>query len=156
MVVDPLILKNQLIDLCEPIIEEKGFELVLLEIQTGKNRFVLRFYLDTLDQVGGITIKDCVRMSRELEDVLDYEEFMDFPYVLEVSSPGIDRPLRKVGDFERFAGEAVRLVTHDPVAGRRKFSGTLKGFGDGLIRVACDGEDFEIHIENLKKANLDR
>lgn len=77
--------------------------------------------------------------------------------MLEVSSPGIDRPVRKTADFTRFAGEQVRVQTHAPVAGRKKFKGKLEGIEDGLIRVTVeDGELVSIHIENVKRANLER
>ena len=70
--------------------------------------------------------------------------------------PGIDRPLRRPQDFRRFVGERVRVKAHAAVGGRRRFRGILEGFADDLIRVACDGRAYEIHLENLKKANLDR
>ena len=138
----------------EPHLHEQGYELVEIEFaQQGRQR-ILRIYIDRPGR--SITLDDCVAASQLLSALLDAGAFLDQQYVLEVSSPGIDRPLRKAGDFDRFTGEAIRLVTHDPVQGRRKFSGTLKGFGDGLVTVECGGQDFEIHIENLKKANLDR
>jgi ribosome maturation factor RimP len=75
---------------------------------------------------------------------------------LEVSSPGIDRPIRKPEDFERFAGERIRLKARSPVNGRKHFKGVLTGLKDGLVLLECDGESHAIHIENIKKANLDR
>ncbi|MBI3616998.1 MAG: ribosome maturation factor RimP, partial [Candidatus Omnitrophica bacterium] len=74
----------------------------------------------------------------------------------EVSSPGIDRPLRRVKDFERYLGETVKVRTASPVEGRKKFTGKLAGISDGLIEIESDGERYRIHLENVKHANLDR
>jgi ribosome maturation factor RimP len=75
---------------------------------------------------------------------------------LEVSSPGFDRPVRKPGDFRRFVGEPIRIVTHTPVNGRKKFTGSLKDFQDERIILECDGMVYEISLDNLKKAALNR
>ena len=76
--------------------------------------------------------------------------------MLEVSSPGFDRPIRKPKDFARFVGEKVKLTAHMPVQGRKRFRGAIHGFEDGLVTVNCDGTAYAIHIENVKKASLDR
>jgi ribosome maturation factor RimP len=97
-----------------------------------------------------------VAVSQVLSPVLDARDFLGSEYMLEVSSPGFDRPLRKPEHFVRFAGDPVKVVTHALVGGRSRFSGVLKGFEDGLILLDVDGEAVSIHIENLKKARLNR
>lgn len=139
----------------EPLLAEQGYELVEVEFGGGPgNRAVLRIFLDKPQ--GGITLDDCTAASQLLSAFLDAGDWISERYTLEVSSPGIDRPLRKPQDFERFAGETVRLTTHAPVLGRKRFSGVLRGLEDGLIGVECEDALFQIHLENLKKANLVR
>ena len=137
----------------EPHLIEQGFELVELEFAQQGGRGVLRLYVD---RSGGVTIDDCVAVSQLLSPVLDAAEFLSDSFVLEVSSPGIDRPLRKPEDFQRFAGERVVLKSQLPVNGRKKFKGVLQGLMDGAVRVECDGQKYAIAIENVQRANLDR
>ena len=142
--------------LFEPELAEQGYELVELEFAGtgGSGARVLRMFIDKAD--GGVTHEDCVAATQVVNPLLDVEDFVPGEYMLEVSSPGLDRPVRKPEDFVRFSGEEVRLTTHLPLDGRRRFTGELRGFADGLIAIACDGRVYEIHIENLKKANLNR
>lgn len=137
----------------EPELAEQGYELVEVEYGQSGARPVLRLYID---KEGGITLDDCAEVSQYLSPVLDMRDFIADSYMLEVSSPGIDRPLRKPMDFRRYLGEPVRLQTWAPVQGRRNFKGTLAGFEDGLIQLESDQQEFTIHIENLKRAKLDR
>lgn len=138
----------------EPELREQGYELVEAEYVLEYGRRVLRIYIDK--EVSGVTLDDCALVSQILSPLLDARDFIEERFYLEVSSPGLDRPLRKPADFNRFAGEQVRITTNAPVAGRKRFHGILKGFDDGLIMVECDGQMTAIHIENLKKANLVR
>lgn len=131
-----------------------GYELVEVEFGPQYGRQVLRVYIDK--QNGGISLDDCTAVSQLLTPVLDRSDFVPKRCVLEVSSPGLDRPLRKAADFERFVGEPVRLQTHVPVNARKNFTGVLRGLADGLIALECDGVVYEIHLENLKKAHLNR
>ncbi len=138
----------------EPELQEQGYELIEVEyVGTQGGMHILRLYID---KSGGITLDDCTAVSQLLNPLLDAGDFIHENYFLEVSSPGIDRPLRKPQDFQKYVGEEVRVVTHSPTDGRKKFSGVLNGFVDGLIKLDCDGVCYEIHIENLKKANLNR
>lgn len=137
----------------EPHLVEQGFELVELEFAGQGGRGVLRLYVD---RSGGVTIDDCVAVSQLLNPVLDAAEFISDSYVLEVSSPGFDRPVRKLEDFERFAGERIVLKSVLPVNGRKKFKGVLRGIIDGAVGVECDGQQYAIAIENVQRANLDR
>jgi ribosome maturation factor RimP len=138
----------------EPVLTTSGYELVEVEYGMQNGQAILCIYIDKSG--GGIGLDDCTAVSQLLSPLLDREEFIAGNYVLEVSSPGVERPLRKAVDFERFAGEPVRLHTHGPVSGRKKFTGMLRGFKDGLIALECDGVVHEIDLENLKKANLNR
>ena len=139
----------------EPELAEQGYELVEIEyVQGPGGAHVLRIFVDKAD--GGITLDDCSAVAQLLGPMLDAGSFVDGKYLLEVSSPGFDRPLRKASDFERFAGEEVKLATRAPVAGRKRYRGVLQGMRDGLILLECDGAPHEIHIENLRKANLVR
>lgn len=137
----------------EPEISESGYELIEVEFGQFGSGYSLRLFIDHKD---GITLDDCTAVSRLISALLDQNDFIDMHYNLEVSSPGLDRPIRKPEDFERFAGEKVKLKTIAPVEGRKRFAGVLTGFKDGLITFEQDGKDVGIHIENLKKAQLDR
>ena len=140
--------------LFEPCLREQHYEIVEVEfVSQGKTK-ILRLYIDKPD--GGITHEDCVAVSQLLNPMLDENDFISEDYMLEVSSPGIDRPVRKPEDFERFVGEQMKLVAQAPSEGRRRYTGILKGFEDGLILMECGEKTLKIHIENLKKAHLIR
>lgn len=132
---------------------EQGYELVEVEFGYENASWVLRLFID---KPGGVTLDDCQSASRVASALLDTADFIDGHYMLEMSSPGFDRPLRKAKDFERFAGERVRIAAQTPVAGRRQFKGILGGIQDGMISVDCSGTICAIHLENIKKARLER
>ena len=137
----------------ESAIEEQGFELVEVEYVKQGRSMVLRLYIDC---AGGVTLDNCAEVSQFVSPLLDMTDFITGQYMLEVSSPGIDRPVRKPEDFERFVGEIIRIVLETPVAGRARFKGVLTSYSDGLVSVECDGKRHEIHVENVKKARLVR
>jgi len=136
-----------------PELAEQGFELVEVEFEGTGARRTLRLYIDRAD---GVTVDHCATVSHLVSPLLDVKDFIDGAYMLEVSSPGIARPLRKSEDFTRFAGERVKVKTYEPVQGRKRFSGILLGLRDGLVELDCGGTPCSVHLENLKKANLDR
>lgn len=136
----------------EPALADLGFELIEVEFVGDGGRDVLRLFIDS---PAGITIDDCARASRQMSAQLDISDFIKSEYALEVSSPGIARPIRKTVDFERFAGERVKLSAVAPVEGRRRFTGVLLGCDDDLVRIEVDGTEYGIHLENLKRARLD-
>ncbi len=150
-------LKEQIVkrvwEFLEPELADQGFELVEVEYVQEGSDFFLRLYID---REGGIMIDHCVEASQLVNPLLDMENFIDGAYNLEVSSPGIDRPVRKPVDFERFAGERLKLKTVTPVGGRSRYTGKLIGIEDGLVSIECDGVTHQIHLENIRKANLDR
>lgn len=137
----------------EPRLAEQGYELVELELAQSSGRRALRVFID---RPGGITLDDCQAVSQMLSPLLDSSDLVEGSYTLEVSSPGFDRPVRKPADFERFAGERIKAKSVLPVEGRKQFNGTLIGYKDGLIAIEIDGKAYEIHIENLLRANLER
>jgi ribosome maturation factor RimP len=93
-------------------------------------------------------------VSRDLSAALDVADAVAQAYRLEVSSPGIDRPLRRETDFQRFAGAQVKLRSRDPVEGRRNFNGVVRGAGDGVVHLDCDGRSYQVSVGNIAKANL--
>ncbi|MGM0688685.1 MAG: ribosome maturation factor RimP [Bacillota bacterium] len=143
--------RQKLIELIEPLIESKGFELVHLDYIAGKQGR-LNLYIDHDD---GITISHCELISGVVSDILDDLDPIPHAYTLEVSSPGFDRPLTKTKHFIRFLGEKVRVITSEPIGGSSKFSGILKSADDQFITVTRDdGSEVKISYDLIKKANL--
>lgn len=137
--------------LAEPLCRANGFELVHVEYQREPGGLTLRIYLD---QPGGITLDDCVNMSRQLEDVLDVHEADLPPYRLEVSSPGINRPLGKLSDFERFKGRRAKIRMVTAVGGQKNFTGTLAGVTDQRVRLLVGEETLDLNINDIARARL--
>jgi len=138
--------------LIEPVLEPDGIELVEVEFKPEGGRWVLRLYIDSPT---GVTLDDCQFVSRQIGALLDIKDPIEQPYTLEVSSPGINRVLRKEKDFKLFAGSPVRLKTRRKVGGRRNFQGILKGMENSRIVIEVDGNQIEISPEDLEKARLD-
>jgi ribosome maturation factor RimP len=138
--------------LIEPVLEPDGIELVEVEFKPEGGRWVLRLYIDSRL---GVKLDDCEFVSRQVGALLDIKDPIKRPYTLEVSSPGINRILRKEKDFNLFAGSPVRLKTRRKVAGRRNFQGILKGMENSKIVIDIDGDRMEISPEDLEKARLD-
>jgi ribosome maturation factor RimP len=142
--------------LLEPVIVRDGFELVEVEWAREGPAWVLRLFVD---RPGGVTIEHCQELSRTVEPILDVEDFITPAYHLEVSSPGLDRPLRKPADFERFAGERVHVKTFGPLDGptgpRKNWTGTLRGLEAGQVLVEVDGTLHRIPHDKIAKANLE-
>lgn len=141
---------------CAPLLDANGYELIEVEQTSQYGQRVLRVFIDKPGH--GITLDDCTAVTHLVNPVLDANETLGEHYLLEVSSPGSDRPLRKPEHFVRYAELAVpvRVEAQVPVDGRRKFKGTLTGFVDGMIHLECDGQPYVVNIENLKRANIDR
>ena len=119
-----------------PLVEAEGLELVAVEYQREPAGWILRVYVD---RTGGVSLDDCERVSRQLGDLLDVDDPVEHAYTLEVSSPGLDRPLVSEADFARFAGSQVRLQTEVPVEGQRRFKGRVLGAAGGAVRLALEG-----------------
>ncbi|MBI5239640.1 MAG: ribosome maturation factor RimP [Elusimicrobia bacterium] len=138
--------------LVEPLLTQEGAELVDLEVLRERGRQILRFYLD---KTGGISLDDCEHLSNRIGALLDEADAVAGSYVLEVSSPGLDRVLKKEKDFVRFAGQAVVVRLKLPQDGRRNFKGILAGFSDGKVKVECEGKPFEFPLPLIDEARLD-
>ncbi|HKM79816.1 MAG TPA: ribosome maturation factor RimP [Candidatus Acidoferrum sp.] len=156
----------------ERVARSEGLEVVDVEWKIGKQRF-LRVYIDRVppakpaeaaeggtppDPFPKISHADCERVSQQLSVILDVEELVPGPgYILEISSPGMDRALKKAGDFERFTGRLAKITTNEPIGEARFFEGRLKGFAEGKVRMELKGKGaqvVEIPLEMIRKANL--
>lgn len=124
-------------ELILPILSENGFELVDTEFVREGQDYYLRCYID---KPGGITIDDCVLVSRQMNDLLDREDFISESYIFEVSSPGLDRPLKKDSDLQRNIGADVDLKTYRPIDGAKEFTGRLLSFDSESITLGYDGD----------------
>jgi ribosome maturation factor RimP len=143
-------------EISEPIIGALGLELVDLEYLRQGPRIVLRFFID---REGGVTLEHCQAVSHALGPLLDVEEVVDSAYALEVSSPGLDRPLKKPADFEKYQGKQVHIRTYAPITsgvfqGRKKFSGTLLGLAGTGVEIEVDGQRGAIPLQAISKAHL--
>ena len=142
---------EHLYELLTPAVTGLGYELVGVEhIMQGKHS-VLRVYIDAED---GITVDDCARASHQISGVLDIEDPVRGEYALEVSSPGLDRPLFTLAHFERFTGRLVRLVLNTPWQGRRKMTGRLGGVRGRKVVLDVDGEEALLTLQEIDKARL--
>ncbi|HMN36851.1 MAG TPA: ribosome maturation factor RimP [Hyphomicrobium sp.] len=120
----------------EPVIEDLGFRLVRISVGGGREDRILQIMAERPD--GSITVDDCETISRALSPILDVADPLPGAYRLEISSPGIDRPLVRPSDFEDWSGHVVKIELKEPVDGRKRFKGTLEGFEDGEVRIAAE------------------
>jgi ribosome maturation factor RimP len=151
----------QISEVARPVVEGQGYELVEVEWKHELGSWVLRVFID---QQGGVSLDDCTRVSRELSAVLDVDETLAGApaYTLEVSSPGLNRPLKREADFRRFVGKKARIRTRHPVgdepgASRRNFSGTLVAVDEGppaKVRIDVGDQTFDVPVDDVEKANL--
>jgi ribosome maturation factor RimP len=138
-------------DAAERAARTAGVEVVDVEWKIGKQRF-LRVYIDKPE---GVSHSDCQAVSEQLGVLLDVEDLVPGPrYILEVSSPGLDRKLTKAADFERFVGRLARISTTQPVENSTFFEGRLAGHADGLVKVDVKGRIIELPLAGIRKANL--
>ena len=136
----------------EPLLHSQGFELVDLEYQREPQGWVLRIYLD---REGGVTLDDCAEVSGEIGAVLEVKDVIPNPYVLEVSSPGLTRPLKKPEDFNKFSNRLVKIKLYEPLEGRKNFKGTLLGLEGEKVRLEIEGRVYELPLQGIAKANLE-
>ncbi|MGB9886355.1 MAG: ribosome maturation factor RimP [Moorellales bacterium] len=144
--------KDRLTAILEPVVEASGYELVDLEYQKESGRWVLRLFIDGPE---GITLDDCEKVSERVGRYLDELDPIPHRYFLEVSSPGINRSLRKDKDFERFRGQPISVRTFAPVEGRRQFRGELGGLESGCVLVREGDTLWRIPREVVAKARLE-
>ena len=134
------------------LITQDGVELVHVEYLRGHRPSMLRVLID---KEGGVTADDCQRISELISPALDASSLLKSRYVLEVSSPGFDRPLTKEADFVRFAGQPIKVKTHAAIGGNNVFRGTLRGLDGSVLMLDVDGSQVEIPISEIAKARLD-
>ncbi|MEJ2442760.1 MAG: ribosome maturation factor RimP [Exilibacterium sp.] len=142
---------DQLTVLIEPVVKALGCVLWGLEYLSQGRRVTLRVYID---KEGGVNLDDCEKVSRQISSVLDVEDPIQGQYALEVSSPGVDRPLYTLAQFSRYVGERVNIRLRVPFEGRRKFTGTLSGVEDNDVLVVVDEHEYLLPVETIEKANI--
>ena len=138
--------------IAKPILSDEGMELVDIEYRRESNGWVLRLYMD---KTGGVTLDDCTRISQEVGRSLDVEDFISTPYVLEVSSPGLNRSLKRIEDFMKYRNQIIKVKTFDPIENRRHFKGKLLDVSENRIEIGMEERVFQIPLSNVSKANLE-
>ena len=134
-------------EILEPIVQSHGFELVDVEYVKEGSTWYLRAYID---KPGGINIDDCEIVSRQLSDILDEKDYIDDAYILEVSSPGLGRPLKKEKDFKRSLGEEVEIRTYRMVDKQKEFTGILKEYDENTVTIEIGNET----LKTFEKSNI--
>lgn len=144
---------NQVRQLVKEIVESEGYEPVEIQLKGSGRQRVLQVYID---QVGGISHRDCEVVSEQVSTVLDIENLIPSSYTLEVSSPGLDRKLTKASDYERFAGEMVKIRTKVALQNQKVFVGRLRGIRNSKVQIEISREKlFEIPIEMINETRLE-
>ena len=144
-------LKDKVSALAHQIADEHGVEIFDIEIY-GRGKAVLKV---TIDKEGGVTVDDCARFSRSLGALLDVEDPLPRSYTLEVSSPGLDRPLRDVKDFKKNSGKLARIVTREKVENQNFFIGRIHEVTDTIVTLIMNNREIAIPLENISKAKLE-
>ena len=145
-------IKQKISELASRVAEDEGLELVSVELLGSGKRTMLKV---VVDKEGGVTVGDCEKMSRSLEALLDVEDPIKGPYVLEVSSPGLDRPLATQADFERNIEKLARIVTTEKIDNQTFFIGRIIDVGEGWIRLKLDKKDIFITMDKISKERLE-
>jgi ribosome maturation factor RimP len=149
-------LDEQIRQLAEPVVTASGMEIILVECLKMPTRWLVRIYMD---REGGVTVDDCALVSDRLGDLLDIHDVPPGPYTLEVSSPGLDRPLDRDKDFLRYCGSRIKLRLTEKIEGRRNFSGELLAYEEGpdgrVLVVKADGKTFRVPRKSVARANLE-
>jgi ribosome maturation factor RimP len=143
--------EQKLTDMLRPAVEETGKELLGVEFISAGNNSILRLFID---HENGINVDDCAEVSRQVGAILDVEDPISSEYNLEVSSPGLDRPLFELSHFQEVVGETINVRLSMPLNGRRKFKGILSAIENDTLIVEVDSIDYELVISNVDKANL--
>ena len=135
-----------------PVLEDLGLELVEVQYRREQSGWVLRLVIDRSE---GVSLDDCAAASREIGQLLDIEDFIDQSYNLEVSSPGLDRPLKSMADFQRFTGRKARIKTIAPLDGEHVFIGTIQRTEEDAIIMDVDRREVTIPFSQVSKARLE-
>jgi ribosome maturation factor RimP len=146
-------LERRIAETIEPSLEGMGYELVRVQLQ-GRQKLVLQIMAERKDGAP-MTVEDCADISRQISALLDVEDPIEGEYSLEVSSPGIDRPLTRPKDFEAYAGFEAKLETAEPLEGRKRFRGKLLGLDEhGCVKLVADGVEWAVPLTIVKGAKL--
>jgi ribosome maturation factor RimP len=144
--------RESVIKVIEPVLTSYGVELVDIEYQRERSGWVLRIYLD---KEGGITLDDCSQISKEVGELIEVNDLIDHYYTLEVSSPGLNRPLKREKDFIRSIGKLIRVRTKETIEGQKNFMGELLSYRDDAIVLGIEGKEKVIPFHLVLKANLE-
>ncbi|MCM2679672.1 ribosome maturation factor RimP [Echinimonas agarilytica] len=144
-------LEKRLTDMLEPAVSAIGFELWGLEFVRAGSHSTLRVYIDHED---GVSVDNCADCSRQISAVLDVEDPISKEYYLEVSSPGMERPLYTVSQYEAYIGHGLKIKTRLPQFGQRKFQGTLQAVDNGMITIVTTKHEVELMFDNIERAHL--
>lgn len=137
--------------LISPILAGFGYELVDVQFIKDLGRWKLRIFID---QPGGVKVGDCAKASHAIEDIIEVEGHISHAYDLEVSSPGLSRPLKKKEDFEKFKGQVVKIEGKQPIDGRRNWKGELLGMSGEDVLVVVDGKTYSVPFNEILRAKL--
>jgi len=143
---------DEVASLTESLLSSEGFTLIDVEYRSEPRGRTLRL---VVDREGGITLEDCADISHQVGDLLDAKADLHGAYHMEISSPGLDRPLTKPKHFIHFKGRQVSVKTGTPIKGKRDFRGLLNGFSDGMVVVQAKGHVYNIPLDTIVKAHLD-
>lgn len=143
--------EDKLTEMLRPAVDETGKELLGVEFISAGNNSILRVFIE---HENGIDVDDCAEVSRQIGAILDVEDPISSEYNLEVSSPGLDRPLFTKAHYEMVIGEEIQAKLGVPLNGRRKFKGILESIENDTLMVIVDGETYPLVINNIDKANL--
>ncbi|MCA1663164.1 MAG: ribosome maturation factor RimP [Myxococcales bacterium] len=147
--------QKKLESLVEPVVTGQGYELVDVEFKNELGAWILRVFIDKPGSQERVGLDDCASVSRELSAVLDVDDTIEGHYSLEVSSPGLNRPLKKESDFARFVGKKAKIRTRHPIGeSRRNFSGTLVAVAGGKVKIDVGDQVCEVPVDAVEKANL--
>lgn len=156
-------IRRELLAITEPVAADSGYELVDVEYTTSPSGWIVRVYIDRQPEwaavKGGISFDDCERLSRQLSAVFDVEDPVPHAYSLEVSSPGLDRPLRTAAHFQRYLGETAKIALGEPQAGRRNFKGIMRALEPSpqdaqVLVIDVDGAEFRLPLADIASARL--
>ena len=134
-----------------PVFRENNIELVDVEYKKVGKTWTLKVFID---KNGGVTIDDCQKLSREIEDLIEVHELIDVSYVLEVSSPGLDRSLKKEHDFLRNKGKQIQVKTFSPVNNNKQFTGTIRDFTNATLLLEVNNSIWEVKLDKIAQAKL--
>jgi len=143
--------QHEIRQIAERAASSEGLEVVDVELRGGARNGVVRVFVDRPE---GVSLSDCEMMSRQMGPMLDVEDLIPGPYRLEVSSPGLDRKLLKMADYERFAGKKARIKLRRPLEGRKQFTGTLQGYSEGSVGLESGGAVMRFRLEDIELARL--